>query len=798
MEVTATGRTGGIGALPRRVRVVATLGALYAVAVVLGSLPSFGYRHASGVIDLGHAVIPALLDLTDVRTAEYVWWLGTLPLEVFFVAIVVWVLVTGRGERLALCLFAMYALHWLCLHATTLPPPDRIVWHFPPGVVTLGKPFASDFWFSGHVANAFVIALATRGRRPWLRTLTWSGVVFETVLVLTTRTHYSIDVIGGLFVGYATHRLSLDFYPADASARSSPSRTWWSRPARWPPSAWPRPGASSRRPRRHGRSPAWFSRPRSRPSRAEPCLAFAPGPRPERARPGRSGCGAPDARRRRPRTHTEAAMLTRRHFLVTAGALGVTTATGRGAADDGAQWVDDVHARLNRTRVHSVVRPTSVAQVRRAIVQAGRDGRALSIAGGRHAMGGQQFGADTVLLDMRDMRRVLALDTERGVADVEAGIEWPELVSELARLQVGRQHSWSIVQKQTGADRFSIGGALAANVHGRGLRFRPIVQDVESFTLVNAAGRVIVCSRDANAELFRLVIGGYGLFGVVTSVRLRLAPRRKLRRVVEVRVTDGLDDAFAQRIAAGFEYGDFQFAIDPASDDFLRTGVFSCYRPVPDDTPVPAAQRELRVEDWGELLYLAHTDKRRAFELYRDHYLATDGQVYWSDEHQLGVYVDDYHREIDRRLGAHDPATEMITELYVPRPRLADFLAAMRDDFRRQGVDLIYGSVRLVERDDETVLAWAREPWACVVLNLHVVHTPDGLAHAADAFRRLIDLAAGRGGTYYLTYHHWATRAQVEACHPRLAECLRIKRAHDPEERFQSEWYRHHRAMFSA
>jgi hypothetical protein len=96
------------------------------------------------------------------------------------------------------------------------------------------------------------------------------------------------------------------------------------------------------------------------------------------------------------------------------------------------------------------------------------------------------------------------------------------------------------------------------------------------------------------------------------------------------------------------------------------------------------------------------------------------------------------------------------------------------------------------------VLAWAREPWACVVLNLHVVHTPEGLAHAADAFRRLIDLAAGRGGTYYLTYHHWATRSQVEACHPRLAECLRIKRAHDPEERFQSEWYRHHRAMFSA
>jgi FAD/FMN-containing dehydrogenase len=413
-------------------------------------------------------------------------------------------------------------------------------------------------------------------------------------------------------------------------------------------------------------------------------------------------------------------------------------------------------------------------------------------------MGGHQFAEGSMLLDMRGMRRVLGLDAERGVVDVEAGIEWPDLIAVLARMQAGRVRTWGIVQKQTGADRLTIGGALAANVHGRGLRYRPIVQDVESLALVDAAGNVVTCDRSTNADLFRLVIGGYGLFGVVTSVRLRLAPRRKMRRVVEVRSCETLPVAFAERIADGFEYGDFQFSTDPASDDFLRTGVFSCYRPVPDPTPVPPAQRELHADDWAELLYLAHVDKGRAFERYRDHYLATDGQIYWSDEHQLGVYLDDYHRALDRRLGSAARATEMITEIYVPRLRLPDLLAEMREDFRRHGVDLIYGSVRLIERDDETFLAWAREPWACVVLNLHVTHTEAGLAHAAAAFRRLIDMAACRGGTYYLTYHRWATRAQVESCHPRLPELLRRKRAYDPDERFQSEWYRHYRAKFGA
>jgi hypothetical protein len=190
--------------------VVAVLAVLYGVAVALGSMRSPGYRHACGIVDWGHAVVPPLIDAVGERTAEYVWWLGTLPLELLFIVLVGVVLVTGRGIRLAFCLFAMYALHWLVALMTVLPAPDGIVWHFPAGVVTLGKPFASDFWFSGHVANAFVVALATRGKPGVVRAIAWAGVPFETLLVLATRTHYSIDVVGGLFVGYTTHRLSLD------------------------------------------------------------------------------------------------------------------------------------------------------------------------------------------------------------------------------------------------------------------------------------------------------------------------------------------------------------------------------------------------------------------------------------------------------------------------------------------------------------------------------------------------------------------------------------------------------------
>ncbi len=469
----------------------------------------------------------------------------------------------------------------------------------------------------------------------------------------------------------------------------------------------------------------------------------------------------------------------------------------RAADPRGGTLVNDVHSALNPVAVFAIRRPHSVEDVRRAIADARAAGRAISIAGGRHAMGGQQAGADALLLDMTAMDRVLAFDPATGEVEAEAGMMWPALMDWLDRAQDGAAEPWGIAQKQTGADRLTLGGALSANVHGRVLGRGPIVGNVAAFTLVDAAGSVRRCSREENAGLFRLAIGGYGLFGVITSVRLRLERRRTVRRLVEVRPVEGLMDAFAARMAEGCRFGDFQFAIDPAGDDFLREGVFSCYRDEPGDPPLPSGQRALRREDWRRLMLLAHTDKRQATDRYIAHYLSTHGQLYRSDRAQMADYEDGYHAEIDRATGAACPGSEMITELYVPRGDLPAFLANVRDDARAHGTNIVYGTVRLIERDAESVLAWAREPWACVVFNLHVPHDDAGMAAAAEAFGRMIDRALAFGGSYYLTYHAWATRAQVEAAHPRFVEFLRAKLAHDPEERFQSAWYRRHRAMFA-
>jgi FAD/FMN-containing dehydrogenase len=459
--------------------------------------------------------------------------------------------------------------------------------------------------------------------------------------------------------------------------------------------------------------------------------------------------------------------------------------------------VNDVHSGLNPTTVREAIPIRSSQDIERLVERALRERTPISVAGGRHAMGGQQFGTDTLHLDMRSFKRVVNFDPGSGLVEVEAGIQWPELVEATSMLQREARQQWGIVQKQTGADRLSIGGALSANIHGRGLTLKPFVGDIDSFMLVMADGRTVRCSRTDHPELFKLAVGGYGLFGIVSTVTVRLSRRQKLRRAVELISIDDVMQAFEQRIADGFLYGDCQFAIDPASDDFLQRGIFSCYRPVDPATPIPEGQREIAEEQWLRLLYLAHADKTKAFEVYANEYRATSGQIYWSDTHQMSYYPDGYHKVVDHRMGAEASGSEMISELYVPRAELASFFADMREDFRRHKVEVIYGTIRLIERDDESFLAWARQPWACTVLNLHVPHTPQGIEDAAAAFRRLIDLARKRGGSYFLTYHRWARREQVQACYPQFPEFLGLKRRYDPQERFQSDWYRHYRAMFA-
>ena len=479
----------------------------------------------------------------------------------------------------------------------------------------------------------------------------------------------------------------------------------------------------------------------------------------------------------------------RRAFIQVAGGGSILLGgcLNRPLPKNNAHWVNDIHSQLNRTHVAGILRPKGAEDIQQHF----QAGHSLSICGGRHAMGGQQFGTDTWLADTSSLNRVLNFDQTNGILEVEAGIQWPQVLQYLETTQQDKPNPWGFVQKQTGADKLSLGGAVSANAHGRGLRFQPFVQDIESLNIINTDGELLECSRTKNRELFRHVIGGYGLFGFVYSLKLRLALRQKVKRFVEIIHARDLAGRLAAQMKDGALYGDFQFNIDSASENFLQEGVFSTYVPVPLDTPLPENPRKLPAGAWKQLIYLAHENKAEAYRRYTTHYQSTHGQVYWSDSHQMSWYEENYHHDLEQHTDIR-PGTEMITEVYVPREVLPDFLEQTANELRKRKADVVYGTVRYILKDDTTALPWAKQDYACIVFNLHVDHDRAGLAKAEQDFRLLIDLALERDGSYFPTYHRWATPKQVDAAHPGFRDFLAKKKELDPAGRFQSDWYRHH------
>ena len=466
------------------------------------------------------------------------------------------------------------------------------------------------------------------------------------------------------------------------------------------------------------------------------------------------------------------------------------------------QMLNDVHSQLNATTVAELACPQTLADLQGIIRRARAAGLPVSVAGGRHAMGGQQFAAGSLHIDMTGLDRVLHVDPVRGLLHIEAGADWPKMIAASHTMEISPGITWGIRQKQTGVDAVSLGGSISANAHGRGLLMQPLGDDIEDLTLVNALGETLVCSRHQHAELFSLVIGGYGLFGVIYSATLRLAPRQRVKRVVDIIDLDDAMNAVFRRTDEGCLFGDFQFVIDTHDESFLRRGVFACYKPCGVTEAEAATTADLAPDTWLKLLKLAHDDKRQAFRLYAQHYLSTDGNQYWSDTMQLSTYIPSYadFLESTRPADAAGAVKEtlVIGEHYVPRDQLLAFMRQAREILRQCGTEVIYGTIRAIMRDTVSYLPWAKQDFACVIFNLRTPHTGAGLRRTADTFRALIDAGNGLGGSFFLTYHRHASAAQIETAYPRFRAWLDLKMRHDPDELFASDWYVHYRDGFAA
>jgi hypothetical protein len=113
--------------------------------------------------------------------------------------------------------------------------------------------------------------------------------------------------------------------------------------------------------------------------------------------------------------------------------------------------------------------------------------------------------------DPARLDRVLRHDARLDHVEVQASASWASLSSHLHPHAEQSPGFWP--------EAATIGATVAANAAGHD--GRPVVAHVEALALVTADGELRRISRHANSELFKLTVGGQGLFGVPYSITLR-------------------------------------------------------------------------------------------------------------------------------------------------------------------------------------------------------------------------------------------------------------------------------------
>ena len=447
---------------------------------------------------------------------------------------------------------------------------------------------------------------------------------------------------------------------------------------------------------------------------------------------------------------------------------------------------------LNATPVYGVARPADIGEVRRALRFARTHDLIVVASGTRHAMGGQNAAAGALVLDMRDMATV-RIDPARQTATVAAGAIWRDV------LDAAHSHGLAVAAMPS-IDTLSVGGTVSVNAHGADFRVGSLASTVRSLTLVTADGNVHRLARTQEPALFRAVIGGYGLFGVVVDVELDLVPNQ-MYELQQTTLASGELPSYLDRHVFTDPTARLAYAhLSTSPGSLLDQAIVYTHHDVP-NYPVTEPMPPLRSQQdsrFGRLI----------LNLARHGGMAQRAK--WALQRDLLPHVRQCHEPRNEALRAAEAClvsrnqamyndlgllrnnmtshTDVLQEYFLPPEQLPSFLAAARTSLHRHDAQLLNASVRVVH-DSDVLLDYARGDRLSVVLYLSQQISADANADMSDLTSELLDAALQRGGTFYLPYQQHYTHAQVAQAYPMLEEFFALKQRYDPQGRFRNSFY---------
>jgi decaprenylphospho-beta-D-ribofuranose 2-oxidase len=400
--------------------------------------------------------------------------------------------------------------------------------------------------------------------------------------------------------------------------------------------------------------------------------------------------------------------------------------------------------------------------------------RAHRIArGGGYSYAAASFGAGSLVLDMTRFNRVLRFDASAGLIEVEAGITLGDLFG-----LTGPRGLWLAVQP--GYPDITIGGCIAANVHGKNPYGEgAFVRLVAALSLYHPRRGTVRIDRESDPELFEMTCGGYGLTGVILSATLRLerlpGSSVSLRRIPIAGLAEGLAQVLDSTEGSAFAYTWHDGT--PSARTFGRGFVFqgmSAPGPPPPVAVLPyrklaaASRGRWLLPVWGPLTTrLLAGGFRRAQAMKPE---TTEMPLFEA------MFPFARRREYFLLFGRRGLAEYQVL---VPHPAIRAFLQDLEREVLRTRPPVVMLSMKLF-RGNQRFLRFEGDG---VCFTLDLVRSPAGLA-----FLPVLDrLTAAAGGIPHIIKDSRLPAAVVRQCYSEYERFREKLVAHDPERLFRSE-----------
>lgn len=432
---------------------------------------------------------------------------------------------------------------------------------------------------------------------------------------------------------------------------------------------------------------------------------------------------------------------------------------------------------LSPTPVHKhiVMRedPTQalVDRLRAEMAEARSAGRPVNIGAARHSMGGQAIprAGHAITFD----NGLVEIDKAASTYRTHAGARWSQVIGALDPQGLSPQ------VMQSNHD-FGVAATFCVNAHGWAVPFGPMGATVRAIELLLPDGELVRCSRDDNAELFALSMGGYGLTGAIIAMEVSAAPNLRLDPTFETMRAEYFGEAFAEAVTdpqVNMAYG----RLNVDHDFFFEKALMVTYRPSADQSDLPAAAGS----GWVS---------RLASRVYRMQLGSEPGRkLRWAFETDLGAVVggastrNSLINEPVITLDDRNPQrVDILHEYFVSPARFPEFLQICREIIPASYQEFLNVTLRYVDTDVESWLSYATEPRIAAVMSFSQEKTARGEADMQRMTRALVGAITEIGGSYYLPYRPHPTVEQLRAAYPRAEEFAQAKRSLDPDLLFRS------------